>query len=276
MNIEATAAEPPLIDCHAHVWGADMPFVRAAWTRPAHVYSAEDYLADLDAHKVRYGVIAAASLFCTYNDYTIRALRRHERLRGTANVDPAIDLYTLEAMRADGIVGVRLQWFFKAPLPDIADDDHQRLFRRLRDLDMHVHLNIEGARLAAVAGAIADTGVRFVVDHYGWHDPAPGLAAPSYVEMLRLLERDNVWVKITAGFRHPDQKLPDWNLQADYTRDLLVRFGPEKLLWGSDAPFVGHEDAATYATAIDNWTHCVPDTARRAMSENGYGFYFGR
>jgi predicted TIM-barrel fold metal-dependent hydrolase len=272
---DGMSVTPPLIDCHAHVWGAAMPFVSTAWTRPGYAYTVEDWLTDLDAHGVRYGVIAAASLFGTYNDYTIRALRRHERLRGTAIVDPAIDLYTLEAMRADGITGIRLQWFMLAPLPDLESDDYRRLVTRLRDLGMHIHLNIEGARLADVAGRLAATGVRLVIDHFGWHDPAQGLAAPSYDAMLRLLEKDDVWVKVTAGFRHPDQKLPSWDLQADYVDDLLMRFGPEKLLWGSDAPFVGHEDAASYATAIDMWRACIPDAARTAIGENGYRFYFG-
>ena len=267
---------PPLIDCHAHVWGDAMPFAGNAWTRPSYAYTVEQWLADLDAHGLHYGVIAAASLFGTYNDYTIRALRQHrDRLRGTAIVDPVIDLYTLEAMRADGIVGIRFQWFLLDPLPDMDGDDYRRLFARLRDLGMHVHLNIEGARLDDVAGRIAETGVNLVIDHFGWHDPAPRLEAPSYRAMLRLLERDNVWVKATAGFRHPTQKLPEWGLQADYVRDLLGHFGTEKLLWGSDAPFVGHEDAATYATAIDMWRQCIPEPARAAIGENGYRFYFG-
>lgn len=266
---------PPLIDCHAHVWGNGMPFVSTAWTRPTYAYSVEDWLADLDVHGVRYGVIAAASLFGTYNDYTIRALRRHERLRGTAIVDPDIDRYALAAMRADGIVGIRFQWFMLDPLPDIDSDDFRRLFARLRDLGMHIHLNIEGARLPDLARRLAETGIKLVIDHFGWHDPGPRLAAPSYEAMLALLEKPNVWVKVTSGFRHPSQKLPDWNIHAEYTHDLVARVGPEKLLWGSDAPFVGHEDAATYATAIDMWNLCVPDEARAAIGENGYRFYFG-
>jgi predicted TIM-barrel fold metal-dependent hydrolase len=253
-----------------------MPLISTAWKRPDYVYSAENYLADLDAHGVRYGVIAAASLFGTYNDYSIRALRAHQRLRATAIVDADIDLYTLEAMRADGIVGVRLQWFMKNPLPDIAGDEFQRLCYRLRDLGMHIHLNIDGERLVEVGGCVMDTGVRFVIDHFGWHDPKPGLAAPSYQGMLGLLERGNAWVKISSGFRHPDEHYPNWELPTAYAQDLLRRFGTGKLLWGSDAPFVGHEHVASYAMAIERFNKCVPDPAtRRAIGENGYRFYFG-
>ncbi len=267
--------DSPLIDCHAHVWGPGMPFVNSAWTRPDYVYSAEDYLADLDAHGVRYGVIAAASLFGTYNDYSIRALRAHKRLRATAIVDADVDQYTLEAMKADGIVGVRLQWFFRNPLPDIAGDDFQRLCHRLRDLDLHIHLNIEGDRLIEVGSRLMDTGVKLLIDHFGWHDPALRLAAPSYQGMLRLIERGNAWVKLSSGFRHPNEDAPDWSLPVEYAQDLLRRFGAEKLLWGSDSPFVGHERVASYSMAIDRLNECVPDpAARRAIGENGYRFYF--
>lgn len=270
-----TTGDGPLIDCHAHVWGPGMPLVSTAWKRPDNVYPVERYLADLDAHGVRYGVIAAASLFGTYNDYSIRAVRAHKRLRATAIVNADIDLYTLEAMRADGIVGVRLQWFLKNPLPDMASDDFQRLCYRLRDLDMHIHLNIDGERLVEVGSRVMETGVRFVIDHFGWHDPQPGLAAPSYLGMLRMLERGNAWVKISSGFRHPDEH-HHGELPTVYAQDLLRRFGPGKLLWGSDAPFVGHEHVASYSMAIDRFNSCVPDPAvRRAIGENGYRFYFG-
>jgi predicted TIM-barrel fold metal-dependent hydrolase len=268
--------ESPLIDCHAHVWGPGMPFVSTAWTRPDHVYSVEDLLADLDAHGVRFGVIAAASLFGSYNDYTIRSLRAHKRLRATAIVEPDVDLYTLESMKADGIVGVRLQWFLRNPLPDLAGDDFQRLCHRLRDLGMHIHLNIDGDRLVEVGSHVMQTGVRLLIDHFGWHDPALRLAAPSYLGMLRMLERGNAWVKLSSGFRHPRDDSPDWSLPVEYAQDLLRRFGTEKLFWGSDSPFVGHEKVASYRLALERFRQCVPDAAtRRAIGENGYRFYFG-
>ena len=259
------------MDSHAHVWGADMPYSPQAWTRPDYVYSVEDLLADMDSVGIQYGVIAAASLFGTYNDYTIACLRRHKRLRGTAIIDPDIDMYALEALRAEGIVGVRLQWYMLDPLPDIADDDFQRMCRRLRDLDMHIHLNIEGPRLAAPARALMKTGVRLVIDHYGWHDPGPRLEADSYQEMLRLVDAGNVWVKLASGFRRPDRDLP-----AEYTRDLLARFGPERLLWGTDSPFVGHEGQTDYRREVEALHYAVPDEATRAaLGASAYRFYFG-
>lgn len=266
----------PLIDCHAHVWGSAMPIIGSAWKRPKNIYTAENFIADLDAYNISYGVIAAASLFGTYNDYSIRALRKHKRLRATAIVETNVDIYTLEAMKADGIVGVRLQWFMQEPLPDINSDDFQRLCCRLRELGMHLHLNIDGDRLVEVGSSLLATGVKFVIDHFGWHDPTLGLKAPSYQGMLRLLDQDNAWVKLSSGFRHPDEHHPDWKLPSEYTQDLLNHFGTQKLLWGSDSPFIGHEHVASYGMAIDRYKLCVPcPETRRSIDQNGYQFYFG-
>lgn len=253
-----------------------MPLAADAWKRPDYAHPVEQLLATLDAHGVQNAVIAAASLFGTCNDYSLEAVRAHRRLRATAIVDPGIRPRELARMRDAGFVGVRLQWFFLDPLPDCASPDFQRLCRTLRELDMHFHLNINGARLVEVAEMLRQTGVRLVIDHFGWHDPAPRLAAASYQGMLKLLDSDTVWVKMTSGFRHPQDHHPDWSLPVEYAQDLLRRFGPRKLFWGSDVPFIGHEHVASYGMAIERLNLCVPDAGQRhAIGENGWRFYFG-
>jgi predicted TIM-barrel fold metal-dependent hydrolase len=56
---------------------------------------------------------------------------------------------------------------------------------------------------------------------------------------------------------------------------LLREAGPERLLWGSDCPFVGHESSLTYADALANFAEWVPDAAaRRRMSDTALRLYF--
>jgi len=263
-------SDAPLVDCHAHVWDASLPFAPDAWTRPDYSYTAEDFVADMDAQGIGFGVIAGASLFGRNHSYTLAALARHPRLRGTLVYDPDLDAAALGAMQQVGVVGMRLQWF-RVPVAELATPELARTAALLRERGMHFHLNIDGERFAEVAPAVAALGTNLVIDHFGWHDPAARLAEPSYLAMLRLLERDTVWVKLSSGFRRPDADLP-----AEYTQDLLRRFGPHKLVWGSDAPFVGHEDAIDYAGTVALFRHWVPDEMeRRAIGENGYSFYFG-
>jgi len=263
-------SDAPLVDCHAHVWDAAVPFAPDAWTRPDYCYTAEDFLADMDAQGIGFGVIAGASLFGRNHAYTLDALARHSRLRATLVYDPGLDGEHLGRLHVAGVTGMRLQWF-RMPVDDLVSPDFARTAAALRECGMHLQLNIDGERLAEVAPAVAAFGTNLVIDHFGWHDPAARLAEPSYQAMVRLLERANVWVKLSSGFRRADTDLP-----GEYTQDLLRRFGPEKLLWGSDAPFVGHEHAIDYAGTVALFHRWVPDAGeRRAIGENGCRFYFG-
>ena len=261
---------PPLVDSHAHIWGPSMPYVRSAWTRPSYAFPVETYVDTLDAHGVGYGVIAAASLFGTFNDYTIAALRRFPRLRGTVIVDPEIGLYELEAMRRDGVVGVRLMFFRVRQLPDLTGDAYVRLFHRLRDLGMHVHFNIEPERLPQVLDAVRPSGVKIVIDHFGWPGEALGLEDPAFRACVEACLGGSAWVKLSGGFRRADQ-----DVCRLYAQAYVERVGAERLFWGSDAPFVGCEGKVSYADTIDHFAYWLPDAAvRDAISRNAYRFYF--
>src|SRR5262245_59760523 len=104
---ERMTTEAPLVDTHFHVYTTDMPLDAGAWHKPLEDVTIERLIRTLDEHGVLFGVIAAASLYGDYNDYTRLALQTHKRLRGTAIVRPTIDPYALERMKADGFVGIR-------------------------------------------------------------------------------------------------------------------------------------------------------------------------
>jgi hypothetical protein len=135
-----TAHEPPLVDSHFHIWRSDLPLIRAAWHRPPSGGTLEQALATLDAHGITFGVIAAASLYGSYNDYVRAALLQHRRLRATAIADPNADIYQLEQMKRDGFVGIRFVFSVTDNPPDLTSDEYRRLLRRVADLDWHVHL----------------------------------------------------------------------------------------------------------------------------------------
>jgi predicted TIM-barrel fold metal-dependent hydrolase len=63
----------------------------------------------------------------------------------------------------------------------------------------------------------------------------------------------------------------------DYAQALLRHAGPDRLMWASDCPFVGHEGEFTYQSTIDWLTDCIPDAGARAkiFGETALKFYFG-
>jgi predicted TIM-barrel fold metal-dependent hydrolase len=278
----ADRALAPIVDCHAHVFTRDLPLVGKAWAAPGYDYTPQDYLADLDRHGIHFGVLSGLSIAGSYNDYTVAAARFSPRLRATAIVEPDTDPYTLRRMRDDGVVGVRFQLVRCERLPDFADEAHRRLLRRIRDLDWHVHVAIEGERLTPVLKALEASGVRIVLDHFAHPEPAVGIACPGFQAALEAVQRGRTWIKLSAGFRlgGPDAwRNPDIPaaeaLAARAAEALLSQAGPERLLWGSDAPFVGYEDRVSYGQALaqlDRWT--ADPRVRRALSDTALRFYF--
>ncbi len=150
--------DPPIVDAHAHIFERGLPLSADAWMAPDYDFTAQDYLAQLDSHGIHFGVLSALSISGFYNDYTIAAAGRDGRLRATAIVPPESDRSTLAQMRDDGVVGIRLQLARATVLPDLRDEAHQRLLRRVRDLDWHVHVAIEGQRLPPVLAALEEGG----------------------------------------------------------------------------------------------------------------------
>jgi predicted TIM-barrel fold metal-dependent hydrolase len=262
--------DAPLVDSHAHVYTIDMPLSETAWHKPPADATIEEYVATLDKHGVRFAVLAAASLFDDYNEYSIEAARRHERLRTTVIVKPTIDPYVMRMMKDDGVVGVRLQWRNVKSLPDITTPEWTKFLRRVRDLDWHVHINQTADRLASPIATLQSAGVKLVIDHFG-HPQRGGVACEGFQAVMRAVDNGRTWVKLSAGYR-----LESLEVARDCARALLARAGPERLLWGSDWPFAAFEGSMRYEDAIAHFKSWVPDAAARRVigGETAFQLYF--
>ena len=267
----ASMANAPMVDAHFHLYLRDQPLTDWAWHHPPEDAGADQFLPLMDRHGIGFGVVAAASLHGDYNDYVIRCLRAHRRLRGTVFIRPETDLYTLERMKADGVVGIRL-FFNRVPNPpDLRSAEYRLLLRRLRDLDWHVHTLVLSPMLPDIIAAVEDAGVKLVIDHMGHPDPALGVNCPGFKALLAAIERGRTWVKLSGGFR---ARSPE--AARTHARALVAVGGGERLVWGSDWPFANFEGRVTYAdtlAALEDW---VPDAAlrRRITGETPMRLYF--
>ena len=274
--------DAPIVDCHAHVFTRDLPLIAGAWNTPGYDYTPQDYLAELDRQGIHFGVLSGLSISGTYNAYTIAAAKLSPRLRATAIVDPDTDPYVLRQMRDDGVVGVRFQLVRKAVLPDFTDEAHRLLLRRVRDLDWHVHVAIEGERMQPTLAALEASGVKLVLDHFAHPEPGKGIACLGFQSAIDAVQRGKAWIKLAAGFRlggpdaWRDPDLPRAEALAEAAAaELMARVGPERLLWGSDAPFVGYEGCMNYDRALAQLRAWAPDPATRwALSDTALRFYF--
>lgn len=258
----------PIVDAHAHIFTRDMPLNDRPRHRPDYDFTLRDYLAQLDSHGVRHGVIAAASPWSDYNDYTIACVKREPRLRGTVILRPDVEKYILEMMKADGIVGVRLPFIGLDSLPDLNSFEYRRMLRRIADLDWHVHLHVEGHRLSVLLPLLENSGVKIVIDHLGRPAPKDGTDSDGFQAMAAAVERGRTWVKASCAYRIGDSA-------ATMLRGLLERCGSERLMWASDCPFVGKEGQVDYRATLDWLYEHVEneDDRRRILSTNALAFY---
>jgi predicted TIM-barrel fold metal-dependent hydrolase len=247
----------PLIDTHAHIYPRNTPLIEGATHKPSRDVTPEEYTRTLDGHGVLFGVHAAASFMGSYNDYTLAALARYPRLRGTAIVNPSISLPELKAMDAAGIVGIRFSLRAYGATPDLSSVEYQRLLRRLVELDWQVHIYAEGERIAALTEQLLAAEVNIVIDHYGNPVPAMGENSPGFQAALRAIGSGRGWVKLSAPYRSVGCD------HAALAAKLLAEGGPDRLLWASDWPFVGHEDKISYRVMVESFEHAVPDPAIR-------------
>ena len=265
------APPPLLVDTHAHVYLINMPLAADAWHRPPRDASIEDYVATLENHGVGHAVLAAASLFGEYSEYTLEALARFAQLRATVIVPPDADPAHLRQLDGKGVVGIRFHYRGMPGPPDLSSPQYRRLLRQVADLDWHVHVHDDAPRLATHLRHLEAAGVKIVVDHFGRADPARGIACEGFQRLLASIARGRTWVKLSAAFR-----LESPQAAATYARELLRIGGTERLFWGSDWPFAAFEDRMSYGQALADFEACVPSAReRQEIGESALRFYFG-
>ena len=164
----------------------------------------------------------------------------------TVPVDHAVS--ELEALHDAGFVGVR---FNAGNFPGgVAGDVGRALYKRAGELGMPVGvmafkgLGPISADLKALCDAYPST--KLIIDHLGFfRQPAIGgqLGAAAanedltWTELLALAAYPQVYVKVSALFRASGEVPPFTDLVPKMGQ-LLKAYGAERLMWGSDFPFV--------------------------------------
>lgn len=257
-----------IVDAHAHIFHRGMPLIDKPRHRPGYDFRLEDYLQQLDANGVDFGVIAAASPWGDHNAYTCESVASTPRLRGTVILDPDKD-YDLAGMARQGIVGVRLPFIGLPQLPDLGSAAWQRNLRRIAEQNWHVHLHVEGRHIPALLPLLENAGPRIVIDHLG--RPAPDEAAGSagFRAIVKSVQAGHSWIKASCAYRIGPRA-------DEHLRGFLDEVGPERLFWASDCPFVGHEGELDYAATL-RWLHeqvSDQEVAALLLGKNAYDFYF--
>ena len=274
---------PPASACdsHAHVFGAAAQFPPAPGAAyPPPPAPVEAYLAALDTLGVAWGVLVQPAPYREDNSAMLDALGRSSgRLRGIALASPEVSDDTLGALVSAGVRGLRFSYFPGpgAHIGTIGLDALHALAPRMREHGLHAQLWLPASEFVEHAAKLLTLGLPLVLDHMARPEPARGLQDPTFQRLLGLVQDNDVWLKLVPH-RVSDQ-FPDYPELTPF-HAALVGARPDRMLWGTDWPFVRMGDKTPDAGhLLDLFGRWTPDPALRQaiMVDNPARLYgFGR
>jgi predicted TIM-barrel fold metal-dependent hydrolase len=270
---------PGATDCHAHVFGPYERFPLAqerSYTPPAAPF--EMYSAMLAQMGLSRGVLVHPSAYGWDYSALLDALSRDpHQLRGIAVVDSRVAAADLARLRASGVRGVRFVESASANGQKFAYsvglDQLEALGPRLREQSLHAEMWVSCDRLVAESSRLLAAGIPIVFDHMGGIDVSRGTSAASFQTLLRLLDSGQAWIKLSAP--RNSQRFPDYEDVRPF-HEALVRANPDRLIWGSDWPFIrlGERTPAVghLLDLLDLWTG-DDEVRRKILVDNPAALY---
>ncbi|SDW23571.1 Predicted metal-dependent hydrolase, TIM-barrel fold [Albimonas donghaensis] len=270
-------------DCHVHIYG---PFDKYPEV-PISEYKSPDapverLLALWDGLGIARGVIVHARSAGRDGQVTLDALKAHpDRLRGVAVFEDEVTDARLDEMTEAGFRGVRINMMQldgkRLYQGGMGLEDLARLAPRLAERGWHAQIWAESGDIVALAPELMRLPLDFVIDHQGRTPATRGVGYAGFQAMLDLLKTGRWWCKISGSDRNTALGPPYADSAAFMAA--LVETAPERLVWGTDWPHVGHSDetrpemadlvARLFETVSD------PEIRRRILVENPrtlYGF----
>ncbi len=221
-------------------------------------------------------VFVQAKPFGCDNNCLLDAIRKFGRSNsvGIAVVTNEATNAELKKLNDGGVKGIR----FSVWNPNnavVSFDDCLPLSKRVYDFGWNMQLHMSAKQLAERIEIIKQIPGKIVIDHMGRMDPNLGVNDPALPVLLSLIDRGNVWVKISGPYLNSVKGFP-WNDSDELARK-IAGYAPERIVWGSDFPHVTEKvkpDETYLTNMISRW---LPDEKTRQLAlvtnpEELYGF----
>jgi 2-pyrone-4,6-dicarboxylate lactonase len=230
-------------DCHSHVYG---PFDRYPLAKARTFTPPESPVESLEAvwkeHGIDRAVLVQGSAYGTDHAALVEAIARDpERRRGVATVAWDITDEDLAGLDRAGVRAVRFNWvkhlLGKSNLPrEALMATAAGLMERVNLLGWHAEVHIDAEDLELIERLSIPSGMGLVIDHMARLDASSVQTQPSLNRLLTLLDREQIWVKVSGADR-----------VAAYCESLesaapilkaVIQQASQKCVWGLDWPHV--------------------------------------
>ncbi|MEI9992658.1 MAG: amidohydrolase family protein [Rhizomicrobium sp.] len=259
---------PPLAcDGHTHVFGPFDGFpLMLPSSYPPPDAPVERHLKMLDTIGAARGVIVQPAPYSTDTRLMVHALKAAKgRLRGIAIATPAIADAALRELDEAGVRGLRFVDMLDLQgnkfSGAVSARELTHLAPRMKALGWHAELWANLDDHLALLPDLIPHGIAIVLDHLACLDVSRGVGDPSFQSLLRHVRVGDVYVKLTLCRR--SNQYPSYAELKPF-HDALVAANPDRLLWGSDWPYVAMGDSAPDVGVMVDLVHdWVPDAAIR-------------
>lgn len=233
-----------LVDAHLHVWrpALDSPNPGVTIVSPLCDVPVELLMEYMVEHAIDRAVLVQPMYPGEDNSYVADcAADDPQRFAAVCVVDPrqpgAED--RLEYwVRERGCKGLRLRPRTADEAAIFGSPATFPLWERARALNVVVNVLGSPEHLPVVARlAERFPEVPILLDHMAYPDVTAGAQAPAFQTLLNLARFPHVFVKVSGYYYYSRQPYPFADCHALF-RALFDRFGPARLIWGSDFPHV--------------------------------------
>jgi 2-pyrone-4,6-dicarboxylate lactonase len=185
------------------------------------------------------------------------------RYRGVALLKPDTSAEEIDRLDQAGVRGIRLHFHFAhlgAPMPR---DDMEKIITAVSEHGWHIGMHLGGQGVIEHYDFITSIEAPVVIDHIGRIDVAEGLDGGAFSALRRLLDRGNVWVKLSGTDRITKQKYP-YADAVPFARALAAH-APERVVWGTDWPHPNHNAVPNDGELVDLIPEIAPDARTRQL-----------
>jgi len=252
-------------DSHFHVFGPHGKFPYAP-NRPFTPADApkEDLFKLHEFLGFQRGVFVQSTCHGSDNSVLVDLLKAGRgRYRGSALLDPNIPDVEVERLDEAGVCGVRLHFFgghLGTPKPR---EEILQIIEKVAPYGWHIQIHTGGHGVLDLYDFIVSIEAAVVIDHIGRIDIAEGLQGQTFTALRRLLDRGNIWVKLSGTDRISKQKYPYADAIA-FPRDLAAH-APERVVWGTDWPHPNHSAMPNDGELVDLIAEIAPNERTRKL-----------
>jgi predicted TIM-barrel fold metal-dependent hydrolase len=264
---------PGSCDCHMHVFGDPVGYPYAADRRnspPADPLEKflEDYLALARRLGIERMVFVQPSTYGRDNSCMVDAMKQlGSNVRGIVDIDGSTSEAELDRLQQVGVRGVRIN--AGPPNRPIDATLMSKVLPRLIRMDsicseIGWQLDLLGPYWLydEMHDTLKALKSSFTVAHFGMFRGRSGADSLGFKRFLDLLNHGErrCWVKLTAPYRIGSPPLYE---DAVPIARALIKAAPDRVIWGSDYPFLSHADRVSAVGLFNLIPTWAPDESAR-------------